>query len=170
MDLSGQLSNPQPALEALADLDLRTPKDWSPEEAHSSDRIPRTIPRVSRPLKPRQVDALVAGYEGGKAVKELAGEFGIDRRTVSRHLRRANVSIRRVGLNSEQAAEAAEMYEAGWSSGRLAKRFDVSADTVHRALLQWGVSGKGWHALAGRVTRTPRRPVSASPRRLPPDR
>jgi hypothetical protein len=75
----------------------------------------------------------VAGYETGKTMKELAAEFGINRVTVSAHLHRANVPTRRGGLDEGRADEAGRPYQAGWSSGRLATRFGVSADTVLKA-------------------------------------
>jgi hypothetical protein len=87
-------------------------------------------------LKPTRVDALVAAYQSGRTMKELAAEFGINRRTVPAHLRRAGVPIRRGGLDHDQVAEAASLDEAGWSSGRLAERFDVSADSVLKSLLK----------------------------------
>jgi hypothetical protein len=46
-------------------------------------------------LKAAQIDALIAGYEAGKTMKDLAVEFGINRLTVSAHLRRAGVPLRR---------------------------------------------------------------------------
>jgi DNA-binding CsgD family transcriptional regulator len=81
----------------------------------------------------------VAGYQGGKTTKELAVEFSINRLTVSAHLRRAKVPTRRKGLDQERAVEVAVLYEAGWSSGQLATRFGVSADTVLKALRREGV-------------------------------
>jgi len=72
-------------------------------------------------------------------MQELGAEFGIDRRTVSTHLRRARVSSRRSGLDQDQVLEAARLYEAGWSSGRLAQRFNVSADNVLKALRTAGM-------------------------------
>jgi hypothetical protein len=78
-------------------------------------------------LKPAQVDALVTGYQSGKTMKELAAEFGINRVTVSGHLRRAAVVPRRGGLDQEQAGEAARLYEDGWSYRKLAERFNVAA-------------------------------------------
>jgi DNA-binding CsgD family transcriptional regulator len=72
-------------------------------------------------------------------MKELAAEFGINRLTVSAHLRRSNIPVRPDGLDQEQAVEVAGLYEAGWSSGRLAKRFGVSADTVLKVLRREGV-------------------------------
>jgi DNA-binding transcriptional ArsR family regulator len=73
-------------------------------------------------------------------MEELGAEFGVDRRTVSTHLRRAGVVIRRRGLDQAQTAEAARLYEAGWSSGRLAERFGVSADSVLKVLRRAGVT------------------------------
>jgi hypothetical protein len=60
-----------------------------------------------------RTDALIAGYRAGRTMVELGGEFGIDRRTVSTHLRRAGVSSRRGGLDQGQVLEAAGLYEAG---------------------------------------------------------
>jgi DNA-directed RNA polymerase specialized sigma24 family protein len=91
-------------------------------------------------LRPARVDALVAGYQPGRTTKDLAAEFGINRRTVPVHLRRAGVPIRRGGLDHDQVAEAVGLYEAGWSSGRLAERFDVSADSVLKSLRRAAVS------------------------------
>jgi DNA-binding transcriptional regulator LsrR (DeoR family) len=86
------------------------------------------------------VDALVVGYKHGKTMKELAAEFGINRVTVSAQLRRANVPLRQAGFRLEHTAEAAVLYEAGWSSGRLAERYDVGADTVLKVLRRAGVA------------------------------
>jgi DNA-binding CsgD family transcriptional regulator len=47
-------------------------------------------------LKPAQVEVLTAGYRAGRSMQELAGEFGIDRRTVSTYLRRAGSSFAEV--------------------------------------------------------------------------
>jgi DNA-directed RNA polymerase specialized sigma24 family protein len=71
---------------------------------------------------------------------ELAAELGIDRRTVSTYLHRAAVVVRRGGLGQEQALAATRLYESGWPSGRLAERFDVSADTVLKSLRRAGVA------------------------------
>jgi DNA-directed RNA polymerase specialized sigma24 family protein len=72
-------------------------------------------------------------------MNDLAAEFGIDRRTVPVYLRRAGVETRRGGLDDKQAVEAARLYETGWSSGRLAERFGVSADNVLKTLRRAGV-------------------------------
>jgi hypothetical protein len=73
-------------------------------------------------------------------MEDLGDEFGIDRRTVSDHLRRAKVSVRRGRLSTKDVREAARLYEEGWSSGRLAEKFDVSADSVLKVLRRAGVA------------------------------
>jgi DNA-directed RNA polymerase specialized sigma24 family protein len=91
-------------------------------------------------LKPAQVDALIAGYRAGRTMEELGTDFDIDRRTVSTYLRRAGVDSRRGRLDPDQLIDAVRLYEAGWSSGRLAQRFNVSADSVLKALRSAGVT------------------------------
>lgn len=73
-------------------------------------------------------------------MRELAAEFGVNRLTVATHLRRAEIPIRRGRLTSDEIREAARLYEQGWSSGRLAERFDVSADSVLKVLRRAGVA------------------------------
>jgi DNA-binding CsgD family transcriptional regulator len=91
-------------------------------------------------LKPAEVEALAAGYLAGKSMKNLAAEFGIERRTVSAHLRRAQVPIRRGGLDATQAAKVARLYSQGWSAGQLAQRFNVSPNNVLKTLRSTNVT------------------------------
>lgn len=78
-------------------------------------------PRTALPLKAADVDALIAGYRAGRTMQVLTAELGIDRRTVSGYLRRAEVPARRGGLDDEEILAAGLLYEAGWSSGQLAR-------------------------------------------------
>jgi DNA-directed RNA polymerase specialized sigma24 family protein len=123
-----------------ADLGIITPQDPALEKAHADRPIPLTPSRTARPLKPSQVDALIAGYQSGRTMKELAAEFGVNRLTVSGHLHRAKVTVRRGRLASEDVREAARLYEEGWSSGQLAEKFGVSADSVLKVLRRAGVA------------------------------
>ena len=134
VDLTGQLSNPQPALEALAELEIGVPECAPPRKALAPDRLRRTDSRTLLRLKPAEVAALVTAYMAGTSMRNLAAEFGIERRTVSAHLRRAQVPIRRGGLDPNRAVEAARLYAEGWSCGRLADRFEVSPNSVLRTL------------------------------------
>lgn len=51
--------------------------------------------QVQKRLDAASVDALVDGYVSGQTVYELAAEFGIERRTLSAHLYRRGVPMRR---------------------------------------------------------------------------
>jgi hypothetical protein len=125
------------------DLDIGTAQDLTSEKAQPARPIPRSATRTARPLKPAEVDEVIAGYRTGRTMKQLAVEFRIDRRTVSSYLRRAGIARRRGGLDQEQTREAARLYEAGWSAGRLAERFDVSADSVLKVLRQTATAPAG---------------------------
>ena len=53
--------------------------------------------RQASPLSPAQVRSLVARYQAGATVGELAAELSAHRRTVSRHRTRARIQRRRRG-------------------------------------------------------------------------
>lgn len=90
--------------------------------------------QVQKRLDAASVDALVDGYLSGQTVYELAAEFGIERRTVSAHLHRRGVPIRRRGLSLAQKEEAFALRDRGWSLARIGARFDVAPGTVRRHL------------------------------------
>jgi DNA-binding CsgD family transcriptional regulator len=95
--------------------------------------------RVQRRLKPGQIARLVAGYRAGATARELAGQFGIHRDTVTAHLRREGVAIRQRGLRPDQTDEAARLYGHGWSTVRVGKKFGVSNHTISAALRNAGI-------------------------------
>jgi DNA-binding CsgD family transcriptional regulator len=86
----------------------KTPEGIAREKAQPAGEVPRARSRTTGPLKPAQVDALIAGYQSGRTMKELAAELGINRLTVSAHLRRAQVTTRQGCLDREQTVEARE--------------------------------------------------------------
>lgn len=97
--------------------------------AVASDPAPGTRQTQKR-LDAASVDVLVDGYLSGQTVYELAAEFGIERRTVSAHLHRRGVSMRRRGLSVAQKEEAFTLRDRGWSQARIGARFDVSTGTI----------------------------------------
>jgi DNA-directed RNA polymerase specialized sigma24 family protein len=105
----------------------------------------RRKPRRARHLNDEQVQDLVAGYVEGASVYELGERFGIDRRTVSKILRRHGVGMRRQGLTPKQAEDAVRLYEAGWSLERIGARMKVGSMTVHRRLREQGVKMRDAH-------------------------
>jgi hypothetical protein len=125
---------------------LELASDWP---ASLPDEVPRHVfnYRTMRPLRQGEVDELVAAYQAGATVFDLAARFGIDRKTVGQHLRRRGIDTTPAGLQPDEVRAAVELYEVGWSLIRIAEKFDVAGNTVRRYLLEAGVElrlRRGW--------------------------
>ncbi len=95
-------------------------------------------PPVQRRLTADQAAELVAEYQAGADMRELAVRWQVHRTTVAGHLRRAGVELRRQGLSEEQLGEAVTLYSEGWSLQRLAECYGCDAETVRSYLRQAG--------------------------------
>ncbi len=101
--------------------------------------------RTATRLSERQIAALVDGYLAGATVYELAVRFGIHRVTVSAHLHRQGVTMRRQGLDGDGVAHAVRLYEDGWSVTRIGDRLGVDATTAWTALKAQGIAIRDAH-------------------------
>jgi DNA-binding CsgD family transcriptional regulator len=90
-------------------------------------------------LTPSEIDQLVADYEAGSAVQELASRYGIHRATVFAHLQRRQVPRRRPGLNDQEQAEAVRLSREGMSMRAIGRRMGVDRKAVRVALVDAGV-------------------------------
>lgn len=113
----------------------------------ASELRERPIPERHRPTRQYQhrvtdeeLAGLIADYEAGALQRELAGKYNVNRETVGLVLSRAGVIKRRKGLDACQVEEAARLYEEGWSTLRLGRRFGVDAQTVATTLRKAGVA------------------------------
>jgi len=84
-------------------------------------------------------------YRAGVAVKDLAIEFGVHRTTVTHHLQRNRVPLRRRGLDDQQVDQAVHLYRQGSPLARIGTRLDVDAHTVRAALHTRGVPTRDTH-------------------------
>lgn len=91
-------------------------------------------------LNPAQVDELVELYEDGMTPAELGERFGIYHRTVTAHLVRRSVPLRRRGLAPEQVSEAVGLYEDGLTLMEIGRKFGVSQEAVRRSVAAAGVT------------------------------
>jgi DNA-directed RNA polymerase specialized sigma24 family protein len=91
------------------------------------------------------VAALVEAYQAGATVYELAERFKIHRQTVSKHLHREGVKMRRRGLDDQQVVDATALYERGWSLARIGRKLEVQTGTVWMALRSRGVTMRDTH-------------------------
>ncbi|HUZ01435.1 MAG TPA: hypothetical protein VMU89_13885 [Thermomicrobiaceae bacterium] len=92
----------------------------------------RELRHVQRRLSPAEVEALVADYEAGGRVGELARVYGIHRTTVSAHVARAGKT--RGQLTQAQIDKAVRLYEQGWSLRAVGRHLDLADKTVRRML------------------------------------
>jgi DNA-directed RNA polymerase specialized sigma24 family protein len=132
------------AVDLLGCYSKRT--SWTKREQplpHPTDGDQQSALRRRRPavvaLSDADVEALVEAYRAGATVYELATRFKIHRTTVSQHLHRQGVTLRRVGLDDKQCQQAVRLYCDGNSLARIGARLGVGAGTVHQALRARGV-------------------------------
>ena len=93
--------------------------------------------RTARPLRPDELEKLVEAKQAGATVRELARQFDICRTTVFKHLHARGLMTR--SIPPALLAEAASLYEDGWSTARIGKRLDVPTETLRTALKVSGV-------------------------------
>ncbi|MGI9092184.1 MAG: helix-turn-helix domain-containing protein [Mycobacteriales bacterium] len=77
---------------------------------------------------------LAARYDAGATIRELAAWSGAHRETVVRHLVRAGVELRQLGLTEDRAQAAGSLYLDGLTLAEIGQRFGVAASTVGRSL------------------------------------
>jgi transposase len=97
---------------------------------------------TARRLNERAIDDIVAAYEGGATVRQLAERFEVSRATVSSRLESRGIARRRTGrsLDDDEVRDACERYEAGESLAQLGTAYGVDPSTVWNTLKRQGVS------------------------------
>lgn len=95
--------------------------------------------KTARQLGPGELDALVAAYQGGATVYELAKRFNQHRTTIGQHLRKSGVDTRPLALAAEDTPRIVELYEGAWALARIASEYGVSPHAVHDRLIAAGV-------------------------------
>lgn len=94
---------------------------------------------VRTSLTPARRAALVADYENGVGVLQLASAYGVHRDTVRRYLDASLVARRRRSLTRECQARAVEMYRSGETLAEVAEAIGTSKKTVLRVLDDLGI-------------------------------
>lgn len=99
---------------------------------------PRAARQRQRRLREPEAAELVASYQNGATLKQLAQRFEVHHQTVAAILKRAGVPRRHQRLSHAQIVEAAGLYASGLSFARLGERYEVDASTVRYAFLRAG--------------------------------
>lgn len=141
VDLVRQLSNP---------LSLARRQDAAayPEGTPAADGSRRRGPRqLQVRLTDDEVDRVVAGYQAGLTLAELATAFGADRRTLAGWLQQRGVARRARRLTPTDVRESIRLYGEGWSLAEIADHFGVYPQSIRYHLQKQGVERRprpGW--------------------------
>ena len=101
----------------------------------------RPVPSLHR-QRPKLTDSqrseVVRRYQARETANAPAAEFGIDRRTATRIIRKAGAAVR---YRAEVDVDVArELYESGHSLARVGAEFGVSARTVLNLFRRVGIA------------------------------
>jgi lambda repressor-like predicted transcriptional regulator len=108
---------------------------------------PAPVPRHKQRRLRAQTADLVASYQAGATVYELASQYQIKRQTVSNILERQGVPRRYLRLTGNALNEAVKVYEAGSSLSELSRELGLPVTTIRLALMRAGVTLRkrpGW--------------------------
>jgi len=120
---------------------LKLAESWP--DSTTDDVLQESTCKTARPLRPAEVDDLVAKYHAGTTVRELATQFGIHRATVGRYLKTRGIDTKPPALVASDVARATKLYREGWSLAKIAKHYGVSAHAVNDYLRVAGVELRG---------------------------
>lgn len=96
-------------------------------------------------LSGRVTAEIVARYEAGETVRDIARALHLARGTVSVHLSKAQVGRRPRSMTEEQINQAVVLYEQGFSLARVGEQLGFTAWTILRALRDRGVAIRDTH-------------------------
>ena len=115
--------------------------------AGTPDMSTESPKQFQRRLRPHEVGELVARYDAGSNLSELAERCGCHRDTVSKLLDRAGASRRQRGIRSDRVNDAIDAYVAGAALAAVGAQLSADPTTVARTLRANGVQirpRRGW--------------------------
>jgi DNA invertase Pin-like site-specific DNA recombinase len=144
--LRGTLSNPDSPFVKLISSYTNEPSD---EENPASPQVGAATARdyrMTRRLTPDELDQVFELYRLGKSTYKLARQFGTDRHTITRHLRRGGVELRsRQKLTPQLIEQAKQLYADGHSLAAIGKQVGLTPTAVGNALKQAEVQLRNCH-------------------------
>lgn len=106
---------------------------------------------ASAPERQRQVHLptryqreLIERYKAGATQRELAGQYGVHRTTVTKILQRHGVETQR-GLRPDLVDEAVRRYEDGQSLATVGRALGADPGTIKARLIERGVAMRDTH-------------------------
>ena len=98
----------------------------------------RELRQAQRRVSPAELEALIAEYEAGARVCELAKIYDLHRTTVARHVARAGKT--RPVMTEAQIDEAVVLYRDGWTLHNVGQRLGVADQMIRRVLVERAVT------------------------------
>jgi len=98
-----------------------------------------SLHRTQKRLDPERIARLIADYEAGEPVNNLAMAYGIHRSTVLEHLKRQGIRGRRTRLTPPDIEKIVGLCAAEESVEAIAHDLRVGDTTVRRALKKFEV-------------------------------
>jgi predicted DNA binding protein len=77
---------------------------------------------------------MVAAFDNGATLRELATRFGINRKTITKHLRQAGCDTGRRYISDAKAKRIHDLRASGLSCAAIAKVVGVSSSSVWEVL------------------------------------
>ncbi len=114
-------------------------------ESSRSVPLSSTPKQMQRRLGPEEIDELVAAFQAGATLREVAAQFGVHRTTVSKQLERRGVRRRQRSLDSSELAEALRLYRTGLSTIAIGQQLGFDGGTIWQALRRAGVQLRDSH-------------------------
>jgi len=147
VEVIAMCSNPSRALARVLRPE-NTTSDQDVSESVWMETPPRPGRHTKTHLGPEQVEALVAGYQAGRTIRQLAAELGTHRSTVSGILRREGVTLRLQRIGQNDIELVIRLYQEGLSLLRISERIQKSPGTIRSELLRQGVPMRDSHGRA----------------------
>lgn len=98
----------------------------------------RVLRQAQRRLSPAELEALIAEYEAGARVCELAKVYDLHRTTVARHV--AHAGKTRPVMTQAQIDEAVALYGDGWTLHNVGQHLGMADQTIRRVLVERAVT------------------------------
>ena len=127
MEVLGRYSNPGQHLTGVQRA-LRVAHKPGPPRSRS--RVPRTH-KVAQRLDSVTREQIAADYQAGLPTRALMARYQLGKGTVLRIFQQASVEVRHQSLTPDQLTEAIQLYQDGWSLGRVRQHFDRDASLIH---------------------------------------
>jgi AraC-like DNA-binding protein len=153
VEVLGRYSNPGSQTDRLRKLAQLPPVRKHPRR---SKRVKQVQHRLSKPA----VMELVAAYQEGITVADLADRYRISRTTLMKHIVRAGAPRRWRKLSQSDIEQAKHMYASGLSLVQLGEHFGVNRSTVQYAFRKVGFVLRDSH---GRERAGPDRLLASPP-------